>query len=209
MKMNKKNAEHDIFFGSLDDTIEYLKRSNEEGKNIYVDFNSINGVMRLYSADIDENNAYLRIGGLTKEQKDNIDKQLVESFGNGDENKRNELLSLAHSLKEEYFNNQKKNATKIDPPVVNLDETIMILTEYKKFGENVYIDYETPNGIVSLYSIDINPDKAYISVIGVTKQQFEENRKKYETAKTEEEKQAVLDELNQMIDENKQFKTMK
>ena len=203
--MNKRNAKKEIYFGNLDEIINYLRDCQRNGENCYIDYETKNGAIRLYSADIDYNNAYLRIYGLTKFQKDSIDKRLYEAFTTNDDETKYEIISLANSLKEENIANIKSKAHSMNVEIKSLDHAIEILKECRKRGINSYIDF---NGCI-LYSIDINSDNAYMEVVGLTEMQYKENRSKYHAAKTQKEKDSIIKEFYQMIEENKKVKTMK
>ena len=174
--MNKKDAEKDLFFGNLNDTIRYLETCHDIKKNIYIDFHSMtNGIIRLYSADIDEDQAYLRIGGLTRKQKEEIDKKLFDAIGGNKDELRDEIISTAMSMKKAYFDKVKAESTKIDVPTLDISEAVAILSEYRKEGIPVYIDYVTDNGVFKLYSVDINEENVYKELYGVSKKEYLEN----------------------------------
>lgn len=90
---------------------------------------------------------------------------------------------------------ERENATLIVPNNIHdLDHAILFLEKCRKNGQNVYLDF---NGH-KLYSCDVTFDSAYLEVIGLTKAEDESIRIQMLKAKTEEEKDALINKWSEM-----------
>ena len=163
MNVNKECAKEVKYEGNLDSIIEYLINKRNNNENVYIDYESINGVIRLYSCDIDYDNAYLRVYGLTKEEKNKYVKE--------DDNKINNAAEI-------YFDKLRDTAEKLELDGYSLIDVIDKLYECKKLNKNVYVDYrssenDTP---IRFYSMDLNIDDAFVRVMGITKEQFNKSK---------------------------------
>ena len=204
VNMDKNNAIKIDYYGDLDSTIKYLKECNEKNENVYVDFGSDNGVIRLYSLDIDEDNVYLRIYGVGKGQVDLYNKKISKAK---EENNLELVKELEESLKkssQEYFNILKKDAELIPFVGSSLSEVIEALNEYKKLGKNVYVNYKSTEDDeeIKIYSIDLDVDNIFLTMMGITKEQYDENKERFKLARSDEELQMVMTDFYQLIKEN-------
>ena len=203
--MDKESYKEASFYGSLDEIINYLKNAENNEEKVYIDFGSENGVIRLYSSDIDENNIYLRIYGLTKEQKNNYDNEISVVQNLNDDIITQNIKDKYETIKDEYFSNLKMNAKKVEFNNNSLFDIINALNEYKKVGDNVYIEYQSTSDddIIKLYSIDFNIDKTFMSIMGITKSQYDENKDRFKMAESDDELQMVITDLYQIMEQNK------
>ena len=78
--MNKEEAIEIVLDDELDNIIDYLSNSKNNNENVYVDYKCDNGIFRLYSSDIDFDNTYLRIYGLTRDEKKSYEEELNTSL---------------------------------------------------------------------------------------------------------------------------------
>lgn len=203
--MDKESYKEASFYGSLDEIINYLKNAENNEEKVYIDFGSENGVIRLYSSDVDENNIYLRIYGLTKKQKNNFDNELSVVQNLNDDIITQNIKDKYETIKDEYFSNLKMNAKKVEFNNNSLFDIINALNEYKKLGDNVYIEYQSTSDddIIKLYSIDFNIDKTFMSIMGITKSQYDENKDRFKMAESDDELQMVITDLYQIMEQNK------
>ena len=210
--MDKDKAIKSDYFGDLDSTISLLYACQSIGKNVYIDFESVHGIVRLYSADIDENDAYIRVTGLTKSQRTSLMKLYSDAVINDNQQLQDEILNIQKELKFKNLEQRKNNATPIEN-LSSLKDVVELLMKYKKEGINVYLDYNSANnGVVRLYSADITPDDAYLKVTGLTKEQFDTNRAKFRDTYSEENEQVreqlqkdVMREFYEMKEKNKEI----
>ena len=73
--------------------------------------------------------------------------------------------------------------------ISGVEEAVEYLQECKKNGQNVYVDF---NGH-KLYSADVTLDSAYMEVIGMTKAEDDAIKEELSQAKTEEERDAIIE----------------
>lgn len=172
VNVNKEYAIEANFYGDLDSTINYLIDARNKNENIYIDFGSVNGVIRFYSSDITEDNAYLRIYGLTKEQY----KAYEQEMNNTDDKKA--VTAKYKNLSDVYFDRLRDDSTKLEFESNSLSEAIKKLNECKKLNKNVYIDFRSTEDDIPIrfFSMDINIDDAFMKVMGITKAQYDENK---------------------------------
>lgn len=196
--MNIEESVESKYIDSLDNTIEFLKNAKNNGENIYVDFGSENGVIRLYSVDIDDDAAYLRIYGLNKEQKKSYDEEIKTSSN------KDEVEAKYQNMIAVYFDKLRDDSTKLDFKGSSVYELIKTLNECKKLNKNIYIDYKSTEDDMPIrfYSMDINVDRAFLSIMGLTKSQYDENKERFKMARSDEELQMVITDFYQMMKEN-------
>lgn len=191
IKKDAKRASNP-FLGSIDDAVNYLQEQNQLGENVYVEFDGV----KLYSYDVTLDNAYLRILGMTKEEDESFKKEM-EKTSNSDESK--EIYERWANIKEEHLQNYKKRAKPAPKQYLgNLKNAVDYLKECDDFGDNVYIDFNDKR----IYSYGIDLDNAYMHVIGLTYAEDQDIKEKMEKASTPEEKQKVVNEYSEIIEEN-------
>ena len=164
---------------SIDSVIDYLIECRNRNESVYVIFNQ----HTLYSCDVTMESAYLQVYNLTKEEKENLEKEYIETTSREEVDKVNLKIK---AKKQSHINEMKKNAHSIPVPG-DLEMTIQALTEYKMTGESVYVDF---NGH-TLYSCDINKDRAYIEVTGLTKDEYDVGCQEMMDAQSREEEFAI------------------
>lgn len=167
-------AQFDIRPYTLDNVLKYLEEANERGENICLSFNSGNGEQKYYSTDLDVRDAYIRATGLTKEENDKFQEEFGEVIKARDENLSKELTAKYNKIKQAHIEEAKQNAVEVKDDK-DLDKTISFLQEARDMGEDIYIDF---NG-TKLYSIDIDPERAYVDVTGHTKKEWDEMDKQH------------------------------
>lgn len=189
--MNIDEAVEVSYMDNLDNTIDYLKKAKENNENVYIDFNSENGVIRLYSADIDVDTAYQRIYGLTKEEKENYESEL-----NSASNKE-EVHAKYQNLIAVYFDMLRDNSTKLDYKITSASNLIKTLKECKKLNKNIYIDYDSTDSIIPIrfYSMDLDIDRAFLSIMGLTKSQYSENKERIKMIRNSKELNSAMDDF--------------
>ena len=193
--MDKNNYKEASFYGSLDEVIEYLKNAVDE----YIDFGSENGVIRIYSGNLDDDSVYLRIYGLTKDQKYNYDKELSSSED------KEFVVAKYKKISDIYFDKLRDGAVGVDADGKSLSQVISILNIAKRDNKNIYIDFRSTEDDVPIrfYSMDINVDDAFMRVMGLTKSQYDENKDRFKMAESDEELQMVITDLYQIMEQNK------
>lgn len=189
--MNIDEAVEVSYMDNLDNTIDYLKKAKENNENVYIDFNSENGVIRLYSADIDVDTAYQRIYGLTKEEKENYESELKSATN------KEEVHAKYQNLIAVYFDMLRDNSTKLDYKITSASNLIKTLKECKKLNKNIYIDYDSTDSIIPIrfYSMDLDIDRAFLSIMGLTKSQYSENKERMKMIRNSKELNSAMDDF--------------
>ena len=161
--MNKEEAIEIVLDDELDNIIDYLINSKNNNENVYVDYKCDNGIFRLYSSDIDIDETYERIYGLTKEQKIEYEKELNES-----ENK-DEVIAKYKNMIEVYFDKMRDFSTRVDVAGKTLDEVVAIIKEAKKLNKNIYVDYKPAGGDTSIrfFSMNVDLNREIMDILGI------------------------------------------
>ena len=197
--MNIEDACCVEYINDLDSTINYLKNARDNNRNIYIDYKSENGLIRLYSVDISDDLAYQRVYGLTKEEKNSYDEELKST---NDKDAVHAKYQYKITL---YFDRLRDDSTKLDFKGKNVYELIKTLNECKKLNKNIYIDYSTDEGDMPIrfYSMDLNIDREFLSIMGLTKSQYGEYKEKFRLSHSDKELKSVINDVyKEMIDKD-------
>ena len=161
--MNKDEAKEVVLSSDLDSIINYLINAKNDNENVFIDYKNDNGLFRLYSSDIDIDETYLRIFGLTKEEKIEYDNEL-----NNSDNK-DEVIKKYNYKIEVYFDKMRDFSTRVDVDGKSLDEVLNILKEAKRENKNIYVDYRPSNRHTSIrfYSMNVNLNQELMDILGI------------------------------------------
>ena len=189
--MNIEDAKEVVFDGDLDSIIEYLKKAKENNENIYIDCKCGIDPIRLYSANIDQDTAYQRIYGLTKEEKLNYEKELLSAPN------KEEVHAKYQNLIAVYFDILRDNSTKLNYKFSTASDLLKTLKECKKLNKNIYIDYEDVESFIPIrfYSMDIDIDRAFLAIMGLGKSQYDENIERMKMIRNSKELNSSINDI--------------
>lgn len=208
MKRENAKKEENIFI-NLEETVKYLEECRNRGKNIYVEFNSCGKIYKLYSCDTTIITAYLEVVGMLKEEREKYLSKVISAKTN-EESDRIASEAIYHQnqnkkipfneLYQMYINSLKKEATEVkESHFYTIKEAVGYLEECRNNGLNVYLDFNSVNGIKRFYSCDITIELAYKQIFNISKEDVEILRNKMIEANTEEDTQLIIEEYKKLI----------